>query len=130
MNVVKHKKAKNQESTTGLISSELNKLVSGFGQLAEQAYQAYSPIVEDIVNSKSRNTQEIEHTLDSILGFCFDNKMLALFKKLCRHYYYIDPVATSAHVYAYREMWDEKSLSNNKVKKGKSKLVNSTGTVG
>ena len=124
MKVPGHRTAKKRSSKTGSFSSELGKLISVFGQLADQAYQSYSPIVEDIVNSKSLNTQEIEHTLDGILDFCFDDKMLALFKRLCRHYYYIDPAATSAHVYAYREMWDEKSLVNDKVKNGISKKVN------
>lgn len=122
--------AEKSESATGSISDELDKLVSGFGQLTVQAYEVYAPIVEDIVNNKSRDTEEIEHTLDRMLGFCFDEKMLALFKRLCRHYYYIDPVATSAHVYAYRDMWDEKSLTNDTVKNSVQKLVNSPDTIG
>jgi hypothetical protein len=31
---------------------------------------------------------------------------LLLYKKLCRHYYAIDPAASAAYVHAYREMWD------------------------
>jgi hypothetical protein len=30
-------------------------------------------------------------------------------KKLCRHYFKINPEATASYVYAYRDMWDEKS---------------------
>jgi hypothetical protein len=33
--------------------------------------------------------------------------MLGLYKKLCRHYYQIDPQAVLFYVNAYREMWGE-----------------------
>jgi hypothetical protein len=32
--------------------------------------------------------------------------VLAQFKRLCRHYWALDPVATARHVHAYRDMWD------------------------
>jgi hypothetical protein len=101
-------------STVVSVLPELRKLATGLKQLSKQAYQAYLPLVEGIIESKSRDVEQIEHLLDGMLGFCFDEKMLGLFKRLCRHYYFIDPVATAAHVYAYREMWDEKSLKNDK----------------
>jgi hypothetical protein len=106
-----------RSSRTESISPELRHLASAIKNLSKQAYREYAPLVNGIVGSKSRDTQQIEQLLDGMLGFCFDEKMLALFKSLCRHYYYIDPAATAAHIYAYREMWDEKSL--NKDKKGK-----------
>jgi hypothetical protein len=97
-----------------LISPELHKLVEGLQKLPKQAYSVYAPLVEDAIRNKSRDTQEIEHLLDGILDFCFDATMLALFKKLCRYYYFIDPVAAATQVYAYREMWDQKSLCKDK----------------
>jgi len=44
--------------------------------------------------------------LDGILDFCFDADMLLLYKKLCRYYFNIDPVATVSYINFYREMWD------------------------
>ena len=108
------KPAKRRPSKSELISPELRKLVEAFQKLPKQAYSAYAPLVEDAIRNNSRDTQEIEHLLDGILSFCFDDTMLALFKKLCRYYYFIDPEAAAAQVYAYREMWDEESLSKNK----------------
>ena len=113
--------AKKSKSANESIPFELSKLVSGLGQLTKKAYQAYLPIVDNIVNNESRDTQEIEHTLDGLLNFCFDKKMLILFKKLCRHYYYIDSEATAVHVYAYRDMWDEESINNETEKKSNPK---------
>ena len=42
-----------------------------------------------------------------MLDFGFDDRILVLFKKLCRYYYAIDPEATASYVYSYREMWDK-----------------------
>ena len=41
-----------------------------------------------------------------ILDFCAYEPALVLFKKLCRHYFDIDPAATADYVRFYREMWD------------------------
>ena len=49
--------------------------------------------------------------LDGLLDFCGHAPVLALYRKLCRHYYDIDPVATAEHVYTYRERWDSRDSS-------------------
>jgi hypothetical protein len=97
--------------------------VEGLQRLPKQAYSAYAPLVENVIRKKSRDTQEIEHLLDGMLDFCFDATMLTLFKKLCRYYYFIDPEAAAAQVYAYREMWDEESLSKARMKKEKIAII-------
>lgn len=74
--------------------------------LARQAVEAYTPVVDSILRSRCRDINHIERTLDCLLGFCFDEKALLLYRKLCRHYYDIDPAATASYVYAYRDMWD------------------------
>ena len=76
-------------------------------QLAHQAEQQYSFEVEAILQEKCRDSQRIEYLLDGMLDFCFDGEMLCLYKKLCRYYYKINPVATVSYVHAYREIWDE-----------------------
>jgi len=94
---------------TDSIPPDLRKLITTFQHLPQQALEAYTPLVEDVIQNASRDKRQIEHLLDGILGFCFDEKMLALFKRLCRHYYYIDPKATADYVYMYRDMWNEKA---------------------
>jgi hypothetical protein len=88
---------------------DLKVLVELAGRLPELARQAvawYAPIVDSILRSRSRDVRSIETALDGLLGFCFDPEALLLFKKLCRHYYSIDPGAAADYVYAYRDMWD------------------------
>ncbi len=41
-----------------------------------------------------------------LLDFCGHEPVLQLYKKLCRHYWDIDPAATADYVNAYREYWD------------------------
>jgi hypothetical protein len=77
--------------------------------LNRQAVAEYTPVVESIIRSRSRDTRHIEHTLDGLLGFCSYEPALALYKQLCRHYWQIDPAATASYIYAYREVWDSES---------------------
>lgn len=86
---------------------ELLQLVESLKGLSQQAVSEYSPLVDDVVQNSPHDVRQIERLLDGMLDFCHDSKMLVLFKKLCRHYYYIDPTATAEYVYRYRDMWDE-----------------------
>jgi hypothetical protein len=81
-------------------------LVASLRDVQEQKAAHYIPIAEHLIESRSRNTQEIEHTLDHLLDVACLPNGLAAFKSLCRHYWNINPQGTAAYVYAYREMWD------------------------
>jgi hypothetical protein len=81
-------------------------LAGSMRDLQRQAAQAYLPVVDDILRTRSRDTQHIEHTLDGLLDFCGHEPVLQLYKKLCRHYWDIDPAATAYYINAYREYWD------------------------
>ena len=81
-------------------------LAGSMRDLQRQAAQAYLPVVDDILRTRSRDTEHIEHTLDGLLDFCGHEPVLQLYKKLCRHYWDIDPTATADYVNAYREYWD------------------------
>jgi hypothetical protein len=72
-----------------------------------RAVALYTPEVNAILRSRSRDTRRIEHTLDHLLAFCGDDDALALFKRLCRYYWDIDPAATAAHIYRYRDWFDD-----------------------
>jgi hypothetical protein len=74
--------------------------------LNRQAVREYTPVVEQILGSGCREVRPIEHTLDGLLDFCGNTRVLALYKRLCRHYWLIDPVASASYIRAYREMWD------------------------
>ena len=84
----------------------LHELASAICALTRQAVAAYAPIVEDIVRERCQDAEHIQRTLDGLLDFAHDAEVLLLYKKVCRHYYFIDPAATADYVRFYREMWD------------------------
>lgn len=84
----------------------IHSIVSTLNQLANQAVGIYAIEVDLIIQSQSKNGNEIERTLDGMLDFCFHKDMLVLYKKLCSYYFFTNPVATASYITAYRELWD------------------------
>ena len=95
------------ESRENDLVKSIGELVKSSRRLARVAVRQYSAKVDAILKAQSRDSSRIERCLDGMLDFCFDQRMLALFKKLCRYYFDIDPEATVSYVNAFREMWDE-----------------------
>ena len=52
----------------------------------------------DIIVDKSTYQNHIKHLLDKLLDFCFDESILLLFRKLCRYYLNINPIATADNI--------------------------------
>ena len=75
-------------------------------QLHQKAYEAYLPLVEDVC-SRTVSEDELLHLLDYLLDFACDEKMLGLYKKVCRRYLYVYPDCIKFYIEAYREMWGE-----------------------
>ena len=81
-------------------------------QLHQKAYEVYLPLVEDVC-SRTVSEDELSHLLDYLLDFACDEKMLGLYKKVCRRYLYLYPGCIKDYIEAYREMWeDERELEN------------------
>jgi len=95
--------------TDDLIFKGIHDLAGRMKDLERQAEQQYLPIVNDLLRTRSRDIVTIEHTLDGLLDFCGSEPILQLYKRLCRHYWEIDPSATASYINAYREMWDSES---------------------
>jgi hypothetical protein len=88
------------------MTGQLHQLVGQMVTLFRHAVPLANAEVDAIIQSGERDAQRIEHQLDHMLDFCCDPDMLVVFKRLCRYYYGIDPVAAAGYVNAYREMWD------------------------
>lgn len=86
--------------------AQTSALAATLHDLHRQRAAALTPIAQDLIQSQSRQAQEIEHTLDHLLDCGCIPEGLALFKALCRYYYAINPAATAGYVHAYRSMWD------------------------
>lgn len=92
---------------TDLLIRELQPIIEARNMLARKAEATYTLQVNETIHGKCKDAQQIEWALSHMLDFCFDDRMLVLFKKLCRYYYQIDPIATASYVYVYRDMWDD-----------------------
>ena len=75
-------------------------------QLHQEAYGVYLPLVEDVC-SRTVSEDELSHLLDYLLDFARDEKMLGLYKRVCRKYLTIYPVCIKGYIEVYREMWGE-----------------------
>ena len=84
-------------------------LAASLQELHRQMVKSYEPIVQSIIQSRSRDVQEIEQALDRLLDCACIPEGLHLFKAFCRYYYNINPAATASYVHAYREMWDSEA---------------------
>ena len=104
-------KKKDKDNFNELVDS-ISQLAKGTEQLAVKVVELYTPIVENIISTKSTDTKLIEQALEFMLDFCFNDKMLLLFKKLCRYYYLFDPQATAEYINLYRELWDDETKPN------------------
>ena len=109
---MKQQKESNQDYDTML--DEFKKMAQSLVLLNEQAYQVYLPLVDAIIQSKSKDEKEIGHLLDRILDIACMEKGLILYKKLCRYYWDINPNATAYYINAYRETWDSETLDEEK----------------
>lgn len=89
------------------LMNSLSEVVKEHQQLVKRALGIYSVQVSELINSQTKNNEEIQHLLDGLLNFCFDDDFLLLFKKVCRYYYPINPQVTVNYVYRYRDLWDE-----------------------
>ena len=57
------------------------------GQIVEihqKAYEVYLPLVEDVC-SKTASEDEWSHLLDYLLDFACDDKILGLYKRMCKN---------------------------------------------
>ena len=74
-------------------------------QIRQKAYEVSLPLVDDVC-SRTVSEDELSHLLDYLLDFAYDEKILGLYKKVCRKYLYVYPRCIKSYIEAYREMWE------------------------
>ena len=72
---------------------DIGRIAAEFPRLYREAARQYGVEVESLVGSGSSDVNRIERTLDGLLDFAADPDCLELFRRLCRHYWGIDPAA-------------------------------------
>lgn len=88
------------------MDEKIYRIVEQIVQLHQKAYEVYLPLVEDVC-SRIVSEDELSHLLDYLLDFACDEKILGLYKRVCRRYLYIYFGCIKSYIGAYREMWEE-----------------------
>lgn len=65
---------------------DINAIVERIQDASELSYSYYKALVDRIIAEKA-SEKEVEHLLDYMFDVCHDDRMLNLFKKVCRRYY-------------------------------------------
>lgn len=81
--------------------------------IQDRAVVAYTPLVDDIC-SKKATKDEVDHLLTWMFDFVGNERMLLLFKKVCRTYFYTYPEIVSFYILEYRKEYDKESLMGTK----------------
>lgn len=79
-------------------------------QLHQKAYEVYLLLVEDVC-SRIVSEDESSHLFEYLLDFACDEKILELYKRVCRRYLYVYLGCIKFYIEAYREMWEEDCYS-------------------
>lgn len=88
-------------------------MAKALSDLQERAVEAYRPLVNDICSRKAKE-EEVDHLLTWMFDFVGNDKMLLLFKKVCRTYLYTYPEVVGFYIMEYRKEYDRESLKGTK----------------
>jgi hypothetical protein len=89
------------------LNDDIKKLAEQMQAIHTNAVIAYTPAVNELIRRQSRNQKEIEWMLDHLLDFAGDERILNLYRKLCRYYLPINPHAFADYIQFYKEQYDE-----------------------
>ena len=81
-------------------------IVERIQDISELSYNYYKPLVDSIIVEKA-SEKEVEHLLDYMLDVCNDDRMLNLFKKVCRRYHALYPEMIASEILVYKEWYEE-----------------------
>ena len=77
-----------------------------FRSIHQKAYEVYLPLVEEVC-SRIVSEAEVSHLLEYLLDFACDEKILGLYKRVCRRYLYVYPSCIKFYIEAYWDMWED-----------------------
>ncbi len=91
---------------TDEMDAAIKEIAKEIQRIQDMAYINYKPLVDSIV-TRNASEDEVEHLLDYMLDVCLDEKMLGLFKRVCRRYYKQYPEMIASEIYTYKELYED-----------------------
>lgn len=87
---------------------QLEPLIQKMKTIHDQAVVVYTPLVNDLCN-RMATKNEVEQMLDWLLMFVGDERILQLYKQVCRAYWRIYPNSIAFYIMEYRKEYDPDS---------------------
>ncbi len=87
----------------------VKEIASHIRALNDLAVREYTPLVDDIC-SRIAPQHEVERMLDYLFDFAGNDKILLLYRRVCRHYFQIYPESIAWYIMEYRKEYDRESL--------------------
>ena len=103
---------KDNQTIVNLVE-HLKPLVEHMKYIHDMAVVAYTPSVDDIC-SRNATRNEVELMLDWLLMYAGDDRMLQLYKRVCRAYWQVYPDSIAFYIMEYRKEYDPESLIGTK----------------
>lgn len=94
----------------GVMEESIFQIAERLRKLCQEAYDIYLPLAEAVCSRKV-SEDELSHLFDHLLDFAYDEKILNLYKRVCRRYLYIYPNCVKFYIEEYREMWEDENES-------------------
>lgn len=104
-----NKQDDNLDKDVKKLVKDLEPLIQQMKTINDQAVVAYTPLVDDLCRRKAAQN-EVELMLDYLLMFAGDDRMLALYKRVCRTYWQTYPESIAFYIMEYRKEYDPESL--------------------
>lgn len=98
-----------KDPTIDNLVEKLKPLVQQMKQIQDMAVVAYTPLVEELC-SRQAPRNEVELMLDWLLMYAGDERMLKLYKQVCRTFWPVYPDSIAFYIMEYRKEYDPESL--------------------
>ncbi len=91
----------------------VKEIASHIRALNDMAVREYTPLV-DYICSRVASKNEVERILDYLFDFAGNDKILLLYRRVCRHYFQVYPESIAWYIMEYRKEYDRESLVGTK----------------
>lgn len=89
----------------------LRETIEEFKLSVDVAYDQFAVFVGDVISGRLKDINMIEHTMDYMVGFGFDDRIEVLYKRLCGFLYPKYPQMVVSHVKVYLEINREEDMA-------------------
>lgn len=92
----------------------VKEIASHIRALNDMAVREYTPLVDDIC-SRIAPQNEVERMLDYLFAFAGNDKILLLYRRVCRHYFQIYPESIAWYIMEYAKHTTAKASSEQNI---------------